>query len=225
MTRACIVNVAFGDGYDRMQDRLVQSVRRVSPKVAVLTLDHEPPGCPPHAEAPYAFKHHMIRYAESRGYDLVVWADCSIVFIKPVEELMRLVWDRGYWISCQGGTIGEWCSDEALTLLGWEREEALKVTAVTAGLYGLDLRTPIGQAILRFLERHEAALPGPWAYSEEERPHPAVKGHRHDQPILSTCFAKHGLVIEQRPCWLDYLFAGQEEPIPNYVGAVVSPAR
>lgn len=110
----CVVNVATGR-YVGGQIRLHESIGYTA---FLHWSDRMPPGSPPHDEVPYAFKAHALEHARQAGWDLVLWADASIVAIRPLDPLLEKIERDGYWISDNGYLNHEWTARSAYALLG-----------------------------------------------------------------------------------------------------------
>ena len=76
-----------------------------------------------------------------------MWLDSSIVPLRPLSSLWKLIEKQGYWFSenlPQGRldlpcwNCGEWTCDSALGPLGITREEAFTIPHVIATAFGLD---------------------------------------------------------------------------------------
>lgn len=151
--------------------------------------DALPPNSPPHRDVPYAFKAHAIEYARLQGYDLIMWCDACIMPIRSMEPLWQRIERDGYWMSRNGWTNGQWCSDAALPLLDLTREQAFAQPHVVATAFGLNLRSEIGLVFasqyLRYAQN--GAYKGPWTNEHREASaDKRVLGHRHDQTAASV---------------------------------------
>lgn len=193
-THRCIVNVATGY-YVRGQRRLLDSF----PGFKRAWADKVPEGCPPHEEVPYAFKAFALEQV-SHNYDVLLWADASIV---PGPAPLELLWDRieekGYWFSKNGYKNSEWTAHSALQYLDVTEEENDHIEHVVATAFGLDLRQPIGR---KFLDEYlrlakTQAFCGPW------RGGIGVQ-HRHDQTAASVIAWKLGMELTNPPEWFAY---------------------
>jgi len=224
--RHCVVNVAVGGSYVRWQDSLRSSLRATGYQGdSVFWTDGYPTkDCPPHSDVPYAFKVHAIEAAISKGYDTIIWADTSIWFRKPLAPIREEIEREGYWLSCQGWSVGQWCSDEALPLLGITREEAWDIPMVAATFFGVSILHPAGKELFDRYAAHcrDGSFKGAWRLEgvdddviANSPPH-TVLGHRHDQTALSVVAHKMGIKVYWPPC----RFAYHKEPQDDIVIAV-----
>ncbi len=200
--RRVILNVSTGP-YVRGAQRLRRAVTD-----PVMAWDNAmPPGSPPHQRMPYAFKAWAIAAARAARYDLILWADASIVPIRSMEPLWALIESQGYWFSRNGWTNGQWCSDAALPLLGVTREEALEQPHVVATTFGLNLQHDIGAEFAAEYLRlaQNGSFRGPWTNKNREASADArVLGHRHDQTAASVIAARLGMKLTDPPAWFAY---------------------
>jgi hypothetical protein len=172
-----------------------------------------PAGCPPHWEAPFAFKPFCFAEARQRGVDLALWMDAACIAVRSLESLFREI-DRRGQLLFQNGTrrLGEWASDEALARFDIGREQAMSIPEVNAATLGLDLRSAVGREFLdRWLEaaQHGVAFRGvPEALRTGEdyqdvksnralrvSADPRVRGHRHDQTVAGILAYRLGLPL------------------------------
>ena len=208
MVKKVVVNVATG-AYVIGQRRL----RRWCTDPVMYWADCMPPGALTHKRMPYGFKAWAIEAARLAGADLVLWADASISPMRPMDPLWDLIERQGYWFSRNGYTNGEWCCDAALPLLGITREEAFRQEHVTAGSFGLDLRSEIGRTFASEYLRlaQNGSFRGPWTNKDgEASADPRVSGHRHDQTAASVLVHRLGMALTNPPAWLAY--AGRTSP-------------
>jgi len=165
-----------------------------------------PEGCPTHLESPWGFKPWCFQQALSRGYDLALWLDTSVVPVN-IDLIFKKIAEKGsYFVRAKHQTqinrmAGEACSDHALEAMGLKREQALTIPQISAARIGLNLHN---DKSLKFLAawQHRSmdgvsfkgyrGCPTPIAYSsvysnEDEfaSSDSRVIGHRHDQTIAS----------------------------------------
>lgn len=177
--------------------------------------DRFPPASPPHSEVPYAFKAYAIQAAFERGYREVLWVDSSIVPIRPLEPLWKLIEQQGYWFSenlPQGQlnvapwNCGQWCADSALQPLGITREEAFQIPHVIGTAFGLNFNHQVArhffEEFLR-LAQERTTFQGPWRNDDLEASKDArVLGHRHDQTVLSVLAHRFRMGLTKPPIWI-----------------------
>jgi hypothetical protein len=208
-----VVNVSFGD------DRFLSNHNRLEQALGqrgenLLSLREVPPNFPSHKETPFAFKAFAIDKAVRAGAQTIIWADASIVPVRPLAPLWGLIESQGYWFSenlphGSGGaafTNGQWTADSALEPLGITREESFTFPHVIGTAFGLDLRHEIAR---RFLEEYlrlakdGTAFRGPiWNHSRQASKDPRVLGHRHDQSAASVLAWRLGMKLTRPPAWI-----------------------
>jgi hypothetical protein len=217
-----VVNVATHGKYLTYRERLRAVL--VWQRETFITWDEElPPGSPAHKDRPFAFKFYAIQEALNRGCSTILWADSSIVPIKPLASLWDLIEKQGYWLSAnlphgKSGvapwSTGTWTSDAALKPLGITRKESFQIPHVIGTAFGLDIRHPIAQQFLKaYGELAEGtAFCGPTINdkgqaSSDQR----VMGHRHDQTAASVIAYRLGMTLTIPPAWIvDGIPATQE---------------
>lgn len=200
----CIVNVSTG-GYVGGLDRLGE---RVQGENLLVWRDCWPTHSPSHSQVPYAFKCYAIDEALQRGHDVILWADASIVPVKPLEPLWQLIETQGYWIANNGWNTGQWCCDSALEPLGITREAAFGIPHPVAASFGLDFRHETARKFFRQwfdLAKDGRAFRGPWRNDQgQASPDTRVLGHRHDQTCMGVIAHRLGMRLIDPPAWLAY---------------------
>ncbi len=219
MSERMVFNVATGS-YLRGQRRLAKRLEQLGEPLR--SWDAMPPGCPPHAENPYAFKAHALNFAltlRDRPTTLL-WMDASIWPAKPLDALWERIERDGYWVARNGWNNDEWTADSAYSVLfpdkniGDARRANKKVPHVVATAFGLSLDHDIGREALRLYKQYAdaGAFRGPWSNSNHpDCAHqtvnarcsdcgpPDVRGHRHDQTALSIIAYRLGMVLTNPP--------------------------
>lgn len=151
--------------------------------------DKFPPG-PTHNEIPYGFKVSAIEYAKESGYESVLWLDSSVVPIASLDPVWEHIEREGYWFSQNYDyTVGQFCTDEALAIMQYTREEAQKIPLVIATAFGLDLRSSAGLQFFSWWK--EYMLVGVFNGPRDT--------HRHDQTAASVVCHRLEMNLTQPP--------------------------
>jgi hypothetical protein len=152
---------------------------------------------PKHKDQHYAFKPHAINELKSK-YDIVIWADSILVAEKPLNDFISHIEKNGYaFFDNIGFNIGQYTSDKCLQNLEMEREDSFNHSMIMACLMGFNFKN---EKACKLFEQYYNALnlkgcyEGDWSneglqVSEDMR----VKGHRHDQSVMSIILAKEGI--------------------------------
>lgn len=201
----CIVNYADGV-FLRGQKRLKESLVSCGYTGDFLFLsDSDKERFPLHEDSPWAFKPLAIREAFSKGYEYVLWLDSSIICIRNPKQVFSKIMNQGfYFVTLNNDSFGEWCSDYALEELGIGREESYTFDELNAAIVGFNKNNGTACDILD--EWCSFALSGkafrglPKEYelaatfnnnNKQCSTDIRVKGHRHDQTVLSYLVWKH----------------------------------
>jgi len=199
----CVVSVATGPHYVANQDRLVRQTHLLGWQICFFR-DELPPDSPTHAENPYAFKIFAIEEAVRQGATNVIWMDSSTIILKDLRPLWELIESQGYWFSRNYDyTNGQFCSDEALKIMGMTREEAFKVPHVTASCFGLRMDHPYATAFMmgwKTLEQFGAFKGDRGNLSGVSDPL-VYQGHRNDQSCASQMCYLLGMKLTDPPDW------------------------
>lgn len=190
-----------------------------------------PPGTPANLGQrgrAYAGKSFGILEAVRQGAEIVLWLDSACHIIKPIAPLWEHIESRGYFISGNEFSVGQWCSDVALETLGIEREESFTIPELSATAIGLDMRRPDCRWFVDEWARlaadgitFEGAATndlGPaksmgLAYGETGHvsDDPRVCGHRWDQTAASVLAWRAGWELTPRPVFVDYHMFGRND--------------
>lgn len=227
-THRCIVGVATGP-FAVGQDRFRHNKFVVDDDSDFIAWNGcVPPGSPSHFDMPYAFKAWAIKFAVEAGYTSILWADASILPIRPILPLWDRIEKEGYWVSRNGWTNAEWTADSAYPFLGVTKEWNEQIPHVVATSFGIDVSHSIGGNIyLEYLHlAQNGSFRGPWF----NRNHPdystyapssrvgfcggeKVRGHRHDQTALSVIAHKLGCKLTDPPSIFAYAGGEVEDTI------------
>ena len=194
-----------------------------------LFYDVLPEGCEPHVQRPYKFKITALQKPIEAGYRYVVWMDATFQPIASIEPLWAHIKERGWYCARQGdANLGAWTSSAALSVMGINRDKAMKIPLVFSGLLGLDMWSAPGRHIWGLWKEAEEQgiffgphvnAPGSSPISEHGlkwRGHcaydPRCEGHRHDESALSFILWKLGL---EAPA-ADWAALGLGRHVPDY---------
>lgn len=211
--KRCIVNVALGSGYVKRQKQLEKTAyRHGCAEDLVLFSDVYPPGSPPHGDVPYAFKAYALEEVMRRGYELLLWCDASMQFVRSPDDVFEAIEKQGHYSILAGFNVGQWCTDSALENLEITRDEAFEIPLLVGGFFGVDLRSDVGIAFMDWFGKHarNGSFVGAWTNERKQvSQDPRVLGHRHDQTILSVFVWKYGLQPDTHPGFFAYRVKGQ----------------
>ena len=200
----CIVSVGI-DGrepYSQYASILEQKAKEHGYSTMVWKNEY-PPNSPTHQEVPYAFKPFAIKAAKDNGYKKVMWLDCKCYIQKELTKINESLNDDGHWFMYDGGTVGEWCKDGALQLLGITREEAFGISVIAAKHFALNFDKEIAvfffEEYLKYaIDNGGDAYRGPWKNTSlEASSDRRVKGHRHDQTCASVIVHKLNMEVKE----------------------------
>jgi len=201
------VEVAYGSNADRLKASM-----EAHGETVIAWRNEWPPESPAHDDVHYAFKPFALS-AAAKSCQVLMWADTSIVPIRPLGALWDLIESKGYWFSenlphgstGKAWTCGQWTSDAALEPLDITREESFTFPHIIGTAFGLDLRHEIAR---RFLDEYMrlakgTAFYGGWSNSDRSLSRdPRVLGHRHDQTAASVIAWRLGMKLTTPPAWI-----------------------
>lgn len=214
MNKRCIVNVATGEFYCKMQKRLIDSfipsvdaihlvrgvnengtfigdvVRRYGSPFKGIDLiafnDCLPPGSRPHSESPYGFKVHAIKKAYEMGYTSILWLDSPAYAVKEdISPIFDKIEKEGYYAMSHIDPLEKYVSNVALSKFRFiDREDLIGHNLPSGSCYGFDIKSTFGEMIFRRLCEFERD--GHFNY-----PPP----HRHDETILALIMLAYSMPV------------------------------
>lgn len=142
-----VVNVAIGDTdswYHRGQARLIQSMIDHSVQFehvkSVLMIKKHPTEAP----FPYEEKIRAVKSSVEQGFRKILWLDCSIMAIRPLNNIWEYIEKNGYYLYKSGENACQTANDNALDFYGISRNEAEKHNECASNVVGLNLDTEVG---------------------------------------------------------------------------------
>ena len=140
-----------------------------------------------HEVSPYAFKYWALVQAREFGFDCALWLDSSFWAIKSLDTLFEEISSVGYVLQQSRYCLGTWCSDNALSVQNFSREQALKINMYDGGLLGLKLTDPkINMFLDKMVEfsKDGKSFQGAWTNENQQVSKDSrVNGHRHDMSV------------------------------------------
>jgi hypothetical protein len=168
----------------------------------------------------YCAKPFVLAHARNTGADIAILLDAAFYPIRSVQPLVEHIARHGYYLCDNGMNIGEWSSDRCLERMSESRRDVWGLREASSYCVGLNFGD--GRCI-DLLQRwcgfasDRLTIPGPhdndqmaapplvWRnlgmVSSDER----VRGHRHDQTVLSILAHRLGMTrFTQRPMFTSY---------------------
>jgi hypothetical protein len=222
-----LCSIGLGGWYPRGVARLVESVAIHSPSVSLMAwINTLPFGAPAGVlevdndfycdYTAYCAKPFTLAAARAAGADIAILCDAAFFAIRDIQPLVDHIAQTGYYFCRNGMKLGEWSSDRCLERMGMTREEAWNSEEISSYCVGVNFSDG---RMIRLLERwigfaaDRLTIPGPHSneHSVTGRNHgfvsfdPRVRGHRHDQTVLSILAHQMGLhELVNRPRFTAY---------------------
>lgn len=214
MNKRCIVNVATGDFYCKMQQRLYHSFKEVTDDVTtlyasgspwksfknvdkgidvILWSDCLPPGSRPHSESPYGFKVHAFKAAYEKGYTSILWLDSPAYAVKEdISPIFDKIERLGYYAMSHIDPLENYVGVIAASCFGLTRDSLKGFNLPSGSCYGFDLSSEIGERIFgnMVMDEEQGLF---FSDKEADLKHGAV--HRHDEAILALNLIKLNLPV------------------------------
>lgn len=217
MNKRCIVNVATGEFYCKMQQRLsssfMHSVVRFHnghdldplplPNGSGIDLmiwtDCLPEGSRPHSESPYGFKIHAIKAAYDMGYISILWLDSPAYEVKEdISPIFDKIEKEGYYAMSHIDPLENWVGDTALLANGFTRDQLIGYNLPSGSCYGFNIKCPMPEDYP--FNKVEMELFWDLYFQEQDGlfTNEVIgegKWHRHDEAILALCLLQRNLPV------------------------------
>ncbi len=226
--------VALGSWYHRGAARLIQEFARVSPGFTVSAwVNCFPPDAPRNVVendydyTGYCVKPFALLDAYTRGFEGAILLDAAFYPIRPIHPILDHISQVGYYLCKNGYMVGEWSSDRCLEQMKLTRAAAFDIEEASSYCVGVNFRdqrcVDLVHAWCQFAS-DRLSFPGPHTNSVGNHEgarnvgfvsrDPHVRGHRHDQTVLSVLAHRMGMTqLVQRPKFTAYLGSESEETV------------
>lgn len=199
-TKRCIINGYTNEGwYSEGSKRLLNSLREHGNKEDIF-ITQEPGNEYYSKDCPYTIKAAAIAEAIKMGYNQILWLDCSVTILKPLDDLWKIIDRDGYYFMAGGWNCAQECNDKSLEYFGYSRDEAELIHSLWSCIFALDLRNEKAKKVGDwFLKSAKDGIFHGSRNHDNQSSDPRFKHHRQDQSVLSLAFHKVGLNIFHPP--------------------------
>jgi hypothetical protein len=220
--KQCVVSFADSAGsYRKKLQRLEQSLKGNFDGDFLGFTDYKQIGSPHHSEIPYAFKPYAIQKAIDLGYEQILWCDSPIYAKQSIQPVFDHIEAHGYvFFDNIGYSLGDYTNDKTLNTFEITREQAFKIKMIMACCMGFNFKNPLVRNIFRFYKDVAPHLyPGEWNNDDlTESKDMRVKGHRHDQSVMSALIYRDGSdILKGQDTFFAYESHRQVMPIADSV--------
>lgn len=181
--KRCIVNVATGEFYLKMQDRLKDSFKDKPGIDLLLWRDEWPKGSKSHSDSPYGFKVHAIIEAFNAGYTSILWLDSPAYAVKEdISPIFDSIEQNGYYVMSHIDPLQNYVTRGLCKKMGVNYNHTADKNLPSGSCYGFDLDNIGIQAFFKTFMRCESL----GLFKEAPR---------HDESILALLLVGCGLPI------------------------------
>lgn len=209
MNKRCLINVATGDFYCKMQQRLIDSFSKAIDRSVVMDsgvyLDaihyrkgkgidllywqnRLPKGSRSHEESPYGFKIHAIKAAYEMGYTSILWIDSPAYAVKEdISPIFDKIEKEGYYAMSHIDPLENYLSPECEYYFSVNKETIKKeeLNLPSGSCYGFKISQCCGDKVFNDLQHHENV----GLFRSEKI------GFRHDETVLALILRKHSYPV------------------------------
>lgn len=141
----CVINAALGGWYPKGQLRLISSLEYNAFDGDIVTLTDEWYSEEFDKSNPYNIKISALKKAIDLEYTTILWLDCAIFAIRPIQPIFDIIKKDGFYCETNGYNAAEECSDACLNYFGISRDEAEKIQMCSSAVIGFDLKHKKGK--------------------------------------------------------------------------------
>lgn len=192
--RVAVINAALGYWYPRGQKRLKESLENMAFKGDFIGWTDEWPNNNYEKKCPYNVKAAAFEQTIQAGYDIIIWLDCSVWACKPIDKIIEIIQNEGYYFWRSGYNCAQTCSDACINYFGVNRDKAETFHDSSTSMFGINMNHPQGK---EFINRWiQAAKDGVFHGSREhdnQSADPRFMFHRQDQSAASMLIGLMGL--------------------------------
>jgi hypothetical protein len=221
--KQCIVSFADGTGsYRKKLQRLEQSMKGNFSGDLLLFTDYKEIGSPRHDEIPYAFKPYAIQKAIDLGYEQILWCDSPIYAKQDIQPVFDHIAEHGYvFFDNIGYSLGDYTNDTTLKYFAIERDAAWRIPMIMACCMGFEVKNDpfVLNVLTIYKDVSKQLYPGEWDNDElTESQDRRVKGHRHDQSVMSALIYRNRMkILKGQDTFFAYESHRQVMPIADSV--------
>lgn len=229
--RVTICTVALGGWYHRGVARMIENFHAHSPGYELRAFVNVLPLGAPAAviEGGYDYTAYCAKpfalLDAMKDSDIAILLDAAFYPIRSINPLVQHIHRNGYYLCENGYQVGEYSSDRCLERMACARETAWKIPEITSYCVGLNFGDGRCYDLLARwcgFAGDRLTVPGPHDNFTQARDRgrplrnggfvskdPNVKGHRHDQTVLSILAHRLKMTnLTARPMFTEY--AGHE---------------
>jgi len=207
---SCAVNkkdFVWWEDYSFYIKRLKASMDFLVKDFDYILFDEEyPEGCPPHEDAPCYFKISSMKNALEKGYKKIIWLDSAFFFVKYPQILIDYIDENEYCFyldpvlsNGEPHDIKHFTTDYFIERFSLDRN-TVDIPLISSGIHAFDFSSTkvcdFWEEYTKAAEENDYALLKPSSKNNDENECSTeswVKGHRHDQSLLSFLIYRNGL--------------------------------
>lgn len=223
-SRRCVVSFADSSGsYRKKLQRLEQSLKGNFDGDFLGFTDYKQIGSPTHSEIPYAFKPYAIQKAIDLGYEQILWCDSPIYAKQNIQPVFdHIATHDCLFFDNIGYSLGDYTNDKTLNHFHISRAESFKIPMIMACCMGFSMHR-MAKRVREALNTYKGVIkelyPGEWDNDDlTESMDLRVKGHRHDQSVMSAILWNLNLpILKGQDTFFAYETHRQVMPIADSV--------
>lgn len=149
-SKQVIVNAYIGGAswYAEGQARLKKSLIDVGYTGDMLFFANETINELYNKNCPYTIKPAAIEEARKLGYTQILWLDCSVWLHQHPQPIFDIIEKKDYYLIDSGYNGAQTISDNALNIVGIDRDEAEKINEVWSCIFGINVSSTWGNYLL-----------------------------------------------------------------------------
>jgi hypothetical protein len=194
-----IVNVSIGSAdswYHKGQQRLLESLKKFDlTDTDLLFTKLEKPKF----DSPYEDKLIAIEAAWRKGYNNIIYLDCSITAIRDLADIWKEIETNGYYLYKTGFNLAQTANDNCLNFFYITRDAAEKMQEAATNVVGINQDNKKFFNKIYDAVRYNAVKGVKWPTPQQRKAEsndPRFLFHRQDQTVISLAAAQLGMEVE-----------------------------
>ena len=127
------------------------------------------------------------------GYENILWLDCSVWAVRPVDEIFEVIKNEGGYFWPSGYNMAQCSTDSDLHFAGWTRNDAEKLAELSSSMFGLNTKNFRSEIFFNWFyeAKHYGVFGTPRQHNNGSQDPRYLHG-RQDQTAATIAFYKAG---------------------------------
>lgn len=153
--------------------------------------------------SPYLDKVNSLIVAYQKGYRYILYLDCSITAIRPLDDIWNHIKKYGHYLYKSGYNCAQTTNDRCLNNFGITRDTAEHFHEAATNVIGIDTESVTGMKLINELQMDHIpesiqGVKWPNEYQRLQESHDSrFAFHRQDQAVISIIAGKYNMHLDE----------------------------